>query len=203
MGSGRRRESLTISMAYYGQHRSCSRGIKEAEYDAWLVNIMEGDQFSSGFVTKPGALVDHSTPTPTFESARFHWAHLDPDARREMGRHPCLHGLERSLYDGSPSTGCPGSQSGHLRAPILLFIPGTAHSPWACWYFQGFRSPRESATTQPGRTRVNRVWGDEAKRLPERHSVRIRALLVSTRAQHVSHSVPYVAQLHVMRELGC
>ena len=51
-------------------------GIKEAEYDAWLVNIMEGDQFSSGFVSanpnsKIPALVDHSTPTPTrvFESA--------------------------------------------------------------------------------------------------------------------------------------
>ncbi len=25
-------------------------GIKEAEYDAWLINIGEGDQFSSGFV---------------------------------------------------------------------------------------------------------------------------------------------------------
>ena len=51
-------------------------GIREAEYDAWLVNIMEGDQFSSGFVSanpnsKIPALVDHSTPTPTrvFESA--------------------------------------------------------------------------------------------------------------------------------------
>jgi GST-like protein len=50
-------------------------GIKEAEYDAWLINIMEGDQFSSGFVaanpnSKIPALVDHSTPTPTriFES---------------------------------------------------------------------------------------------------------------------------------------
>ena len=45
-------------------------GISEAEYDAWLVNIMEGDQFSSGFVganpnSKIPALVDHSTPTPT------------------------------------------------------------------------------------------------------------------------------------------
>ena len=47
-----------------------------AEYDAWLVNIMEGDQFSSGFVaanpnSKIPALMDHSTPTPTrvFESA--------------------------------------------------------------------------------------------------------------------------------------
>ena len=50
-------------------------GINEAEYDAWLINIMEGDQFSSGFVaanpnSKIPALVDHSTPTPTriFES---------------------------------------------------------------------------------------------------------------------------------------
>ena len=40
-------------------------GISEAEYDAWLINIMEGDQFSSGFVeinpnSKIPALMDHS-----------------------------------------------------------------------------------------------------------------------------------------------
>jgi GST-like protein len=46
-----------------------------AEYDAWLINIGQGDQFSSGFVganpnSKIPALMDHSTPTPTrvFES---------------------------------------------------------------------------------------------------------------------------------------
>lgn len=50
-------------------------GIKEAEYDAHIINIMEGEQFSSGFVgvnpnSKIPALVDHSvTPTqPVFES---------------------------------------------------------------------------------------------------------------------------------------
>jgi len=50
-------------------------GIKEAEYDAYLVDISEGDQFSSGFVeinpnSKIPALVDTSTATPTriFES---------------------------------------------------------------------------------------------------------------------------------------
>ena len=50
-------------------------GIAEAEYDAWLVNILEGDQFSSGFVaanpnSKIPALVDHSGATPqrVFES---------------------------------------------------------------------------------------------------------------------------------------
>ncbi len=51
-------------------------GIAEAEYDAYLVNIGEGDQFGSGFVainpnSKIPALADHSTSPPTrvFESA--------------------------------------------------------------------------------------------------------------------------------------
>ena len=46
-----------------------------AEYDAWLINIREGDQFGSGFVdinpnSKIPAMLDRSTPTPTriFES---------------------------------------------------------------------------------------------------------------------------------------
>jgi len=50
-------------------------GTTEAEYDAWLVNIGEGDQFGSGFVSanpnsKIPVLVDHSTAPPTriFES---------------------------------------------------------------------------------------------------------------------------------------
>ena len=50
-------------------------GNVEAEYDAWLVRIGDGEQFGSGFVevnpnSKIPALMDHSTPTPTrvFES---------------------------------------------------------------------------------------------------------------------------------------
>ncbi|NNC37647.1 MAG: glutathione-dependent disulfide-bond oxidoreductase [Hyphomonadaceae bacterium] len=50
-------------------------GHKGAEYDAYLINIQEGDQFGSGFVdvnpnSKIPALMDHSTKTPTrvFES---------------------------------------------------------------------------------------------------------------------------------------
>ncbi|URD61427.1 glutathione-dependent disulfide-bond oxidoreductase [Sphingomonas sp. KRR8] len=50
-------------------------GHKQAEYDAWLINIMEGDQFGSGFVdinpnSKIPALVDRSggEPVPVFES---------------------------------------------------------------------------------------------------------------------------------------
>lgn len=51
------------------------QGIKEAEYDAFLVNIMEGEQFGSGFVdinpnSKIPALLDTTTQPPTriFES---------------------------------------------------------------------------------------------------------------------------------------
>jgi GST-like protein len=50
-------------------------GHKGAEYDAWLINIMAGDQFSSGFValnpnSKIPALLDRSGPKPIrlFES---------------------------------------------------------------------------------------------------------------------------------------
>ena len=50
-------------------------GNKEAEYDAWLINIGEGDQFGSGFVavnpnSKIPALLDRGTSPPTrvFES---------------------------------------------------------------------------------------------------------------------------------------
>ncbi|WP_281017752.1 MULTISPECIES: glutathione-dependent disulfide-bond oxidoreductase [unclassified Minwuia] len=52
-----------------------AKGHTGAEYDAWLVNIRDGEQFGSGFVaanpnSKIPALVDHSTATPTrvFES---------------------------------------------------------------------------------------------------------------------------------------
>jgi GSH-dependent disulfide-bond oxidoreductase len=50
-------------------------GINDAEYDAWLIKIGDGDQFGDGFVdvnpnSKIPALMDHSTTPPTrvFES---------------------------------------------------------------------------------------------------------------------------------------
>jgi GST-like protein len=52
-----------------------AQGHAGAEYDAWLINIQEGDQFSSGFVgvnpnSKIPALMDHGEPSPVriFES---------------------------------------------------------------------------------------------------------------------------------------
>lgn len=74
-------------------------GVSEAEYDAWLIRIGEGDQFSSGFVdvnpnSKIPALRDHSTTPPTrvFESGAIllylaekfgHFLPKDPAGRTE------------------------------------------------------------------------------------------------------------------------
>ncbi|WP_057460868.1 MULTISPECIES: glutathione-dependent disulfide-bond oxidoreductase [unclassified Pseudovibrio] len=101
-------------------------GFSEAEYDAWLIKIGEGDQFSSGFVganpnSKIPALVDHSTETPTrvFESgsillylAEKFGAFLpkDPAARTEamnwlfwqMGSAPYLGGGFGHFYAYAP-----------------------------------------------------------------------------------------------------
>ena len=76
-----------------------AKGVKEAEYDAWLIRIGEGDQFSSGFVdvnpnSKIPALRDHSTTPPTrvFESGAIllylaekfgHFLAKDPAGRTE------------------------------------------------------------------------------------------------------------------------
>ena len=55
-------------------------GHSGAEYDAWLINIQEGQQFGSDFVainpnSKIPALLDHSGPEPVrvFESAAILW----------------------------------------------------------------------------------------------------------------------------------
>ena len=206
-------------------------GIEEAEYDAWLVNIMEGDQFSSGFVganpnSKIPALVDHSTDTPTrvFESgailmylAEKHGQFLPADmsARAEclswvfwqMGSAPFLGGGFGHFYAYAPE---------RLEYPINRFtmevkrqldvldrnlaereficgddytIADMAIHPWYGALAMGMlyesgefldvgsysnvqrwtRAVQERDAVKRGQ-RVNRVWGDEAKRLPERHA---------------------------------
>jgi GST-like protein len=206
-------------------------GIDEAEYDAWLVNIMEGDQFSSGFVganpnSKIPALVDHSTSTPTrvFESgaivmylAEKHGQFLPTDltARAEclswvfwqMASAPFLGGGFGHFYAYAPE---------RLEYPINRFtmevkrqldvldrnlaereficgndytIADIAIHPWYGALAMGMlyesgefldvgsyqnvqrwtKGVQERPAVKRGQ-RVNRVWGDEAKRLPERHS---------------------------------
>lgn len=101
-------------------------GRTDAEYDAYLINIMDGAQFGSGFVaanpnSKIPALVDHSTSPPTrvFESGAI-LVHLaekfdafipkEPSARAEcmswlfwqMGSTPYLGGGFGHFYAYAP-----------------------------------------------------------------------------------------------------
>ncbi|TNJ48535.1 glutathione-dependent disulfide-bond oxidoreductase [Phaeobacter sp. B1627] len=101
-------------------------GVKEAEYDAWLINIGEGDQFGSGFVginpnSKIPALQDRSgdAPVRVFESASIlmhlaekfgHFLPKDGPARTEvlnwvfwqMGSAPYLGGGFGHFYAYAP-----------------------------------------------------------------------------------------------------
>lgn len=101
-------------------------GNKDAEYDAWLISIGEGDQFSSGFVginpnSKIPALVDRSGDKPirVFESGSIllHLAEkfgaflpTDPEGRAEtlnwlfwqMGSAPFLGGGFGHFYAYAP-----------------------------------------------------------------------------------------------------
>ena len=101
-------------------------GITEAEYDAWLINIGEGDQFGSGFVdinpnSKIPALLDRSTNPHTriFESGAIlvhlaekfgHYLPTDPSQRAEcmswlmwqMGSAPYLGGGFGHFYAYAP-----------------------------------------------------------------------------------------------------
>ena len=97
-----------------------------ADYDAWIINIQEGDQFSSGFVdinpnSKIPALLDRGTPPPTrvFESgsilvylAEKFGAFLPNDAAKrtetlnwlfwQMGSGPVLSGGFGHFYAYAP-----------------------------------------------------------------------------------------------------
>ncbi|MBK6510212.1 MAG: glutathione-dependent disulfide-bond oxidoreductase [Haliea sp.] len=103
-----------------------ANGHAGAEYDAWLINIMDGSQFGSGFVSanpnsKIPALMDHSTPQPTrvFESGAIllylaekfgDFVPTDPSARAEclswlfwqMGATPLLGGGFGHFYAYAP-----------------------------------------------------------------------------------------------------
>jgi len=101
-------------------------GHTDAEYDAWLIKIMDGDQFGSGFVdanpnSKIPALVDHSSAAPirVFESrsilfylAEKFGAFLPTDAAKraeviswlfwQMGAGPMLGGGFGHFYAYAP-----------------------------------------------------------------------------------------------------
>ena len=205
-------------------------GHSQAEYDAWLINIMEGDQFGSGFVdinpnSKIPALFDRSEEPHqrVFESgsillylAEKFDAFLPQERSKrtealnwlfwQMGAAPYLGGGFGHFYSYAPEK---------LEYPINRFamevkrqlhvldthladneylagdysIADIAVFPWYAGVVTGavydaaeFLSVHEyenlgrwveQISKRPavarGR-RVNRVWGDEAERVPERHS---------------------------------
>ncbi len=206
-------------------------GKHEADYDAWLINIGDGDQFGSGFVgvnpnSKIPALLDRGTSPPTrvFESgailvylAEKFGAFLpeDPSARAEcmswlfwqMGSAPYLGGgfghfyayapakfeyainrftmevkrqldvLDRNLADRRYLIGDEYTIAdmavypwyGQLVIGRLYeaqeFLEASSYKNVERWA----REIQKRPAVQRGE-RVNRVWGDEATRVPERHS---------------------------------
>ncbi len=206
-------------------------GHTAAEYDAWLIDIFKGDQFSSGFVainpnSKIPALVDHSGPEPlrVFESgsilvylAEKFGAFLPADthARTEtmnwlfwqMGSAPYLGGGFGHFYNYAPEKIEYAIDRFAMETKRQLdvldrqlaeheYLAGDTYTladiatwPWygalalGRMYDAGEYLQVESyqhlqrwaqlidarPAVQRGR-RVNRNWGDEAFRLPERHS---------------------------------
>ena len=203
----------------------------DAEYDAWPVNILEGEQFSSGFVSvnpnsKIPALLDRSVEPAArvFESgailvhlAEKYSAFLPTEAgpRAEclswlfwqMGATPFLGGGFGHFYAYAPEKlEYPINRySMEVKRQLDLLDKTLAEREFLCgdtytiadmavwpWYgglildnlyeageFLDVASYRhldrwtrmiaERPAVQRGR-RVNRIWGDEEKRAPERHS---------------------------------
>lgn len=206
-------------------------GHSGAEYDAWLIRISDGDQFSSGFVevnpnSKIPALLDRSVEPPVrvFESGSIllHLAEkfgaLLPTAPAErtetlnwlfwqMGAAPYLGGGFGHFYVYAPEkieyainrfTMEAKRQLDVLERRLAVSkylgcerysIADIAVWPWYGQLVLGklydaaeflavdeypnlqrwAKAIAERPAVQRG-TRVNRTWGDEASRVPERHS---------------------------------
>ena len=205
-------------------------GIRDAEYDAYLINIGEGDQFGSGFVavnpnSKIPALLDRSTSPPTrvFESgaillylAEKFGRFLPTDHTRaeclswlfwQMGSAPYLGGgfghfyayapdkieyaidryamevkrqldvLNRQLADnrflcGDDYTIADMANYAWYGALVLHNIYEAAEFLDVASYNHVVRWAQEIEErpgVQRGR-RVNRAWGPDEERVPERHS---------------------------------
>ena len=202
----------------------------DAEYDAWLINIGEGDQFSSGFVainpnSKIPALLDRRQDKPqrVFESGSIllylaeSFGYLLPkDAARrtealnwvfwQMGAAPYLGGGFGHFYQYAPKKFEYAIDRFAMEAKRQLDVLDQRLADheyladeysiadiivWP-WYGELVRGNMYSAAeflsvadytnvvrwaeaiaARPAIQRgqmVNRTWGDEAGRLPERHS---------------------------------
>jgi len=205
-------------------------GHSDAEYDAWLINIMEGDQFGSGFVdinpnSKIPALLDRSEDPPqrVFETGSILLYLAEKfDAFLPKGRAQRTEVLNWLFWQMGAAP-YVGGGFGHFYAyaPVKLqypidrfametkrqldlldrrladneFIAGDysiadiAAWPWYAAVVTGdaydaaeflsvheyehlgrwVKAVGERPAVARGR-RVNRVWGEESQRVPERHS---------------------------------
>ena len=206
-------------------------GHSDAEYDAWLINIGEGDQFTSGFVavnpnSKIPALLDRSSgeDVRVFESGAIllHMAEkfdafLSREAKRaemlswlfwQVGSAPFIGGGFGHFYAYAPEKyeypiNRYAMETKRLfdvadqRLAEAEFLAGDDYTvadmaafPWMAPFVEGeiyndartFLSIDEyehvarwakQIAARPAvqrARRVNRSWGDEATRVPERHS---------------------------------
>ncbi|MDV7666852.1 glutathione-dependent disulfide-bond oxidoreductase [Acinetobacter baumannii] len=135
-------------------------GHKDAEYDAWLIKIGEGQQFGSGFVeinpnSKIPALVDHSQNPPlrVFESGSIllylaeKFKAFIPNDIADIAAFPWYGGLVKNwVYNGAEFLGVDQYKNVQRWADAILARPAV----------------------QRGRM-VNRTFGDLATQLHERH----------------------------------
>jgi GST-like protein len=165
---------------------------KGAEYDAWLINIGSGDQFGSGFVainpnSKIPALMDRSGPTPirVFESGAIliHLAEkfgaflpTEPGPRAEtlswlmwqMGSAPYLGGGFGHFYAYTIADIAVWPWYGNLAK-------GLAYESGEFLSVQDYKNVQrwtDEIAQRPAAKRgrmVNRVMGDPASQLRERH----------------------------------
>ncbi len=163
-------------------------GKQDAEYDAYLINIGDGDQFGSGFVaanpnSKIPTLVDHSTSPPTrvFESGailvylaeKFEY----PINRYAMEVKRQLDVLDRNLaerrYLGGDEYTIADMATYPWYGSVVLsniydaevFLDAKSYTNVVRWASEIQKRP----AVQRGQ-RVNKPWGPGEERVPERHA---------------------------------
>ena len=137
-------------------------GHKGAEYDAWLINIGDGDQFGSGFVevnpnSKIPALMDHSVTPPlrVFESGSI---------LLYLAENQFMAGAEYSIADMAIFPWYGRIATGGAYGDAATFLDGPSYKNVLRW--------NDEIAARPAVQRglmVNRTSGDPSGQLWERH----------------------------------
>ncbi|KAG1648592.1 Disulfide-bond oxidoreductase YghU [Nymphon striatum] len=153
-----------------------------ADYDAWYIDINEGDQFSSGFVdvnpnSKIPALFDKATGVRVFESGAILFSNI-PINRFAMEAKRQLDVLNQQLEENRYIAGAEYTIADMATAPwygslvkgavydAAEFLDTASYENVNRWADDVMSRP----AYQKGRM-VNRGWGEEHEQLRERHDV--------------------------------